>query len=382
MEIKNEGIRERINMAIYILNIIGISFLALLLYLMKQHNTHIGKKIFVLITTNQLITILGLRAAGVGADTHNYLHFYNLVKELDWQIILEDRFEIGYKLINKFFALLGFGDQLFLFGISALIIIPVAIFIYKNSHNIYLSFYFYITFGFYAASFNTLRQCIAYGFVLLSFNFIKEKKPIPFLITVFLASTFHISALFFLPAYFLARIKLTKVTISILGILTLILFTFRFQIMNLVVSSIFENYSIVQTGAYEWLTFTLIIFIGAMLFYPTNKSETHNNCLQDTTGALKSVNTEVTTIRMYYILTLIGIIIMLFATTASNVMRIANYYYIFIILLIPAVLTRTKNKYVKAIITIVLFIGMGIVYIYFLNTPSDHRYVPYEFFWH
>src|SRR5699024_12550407 len=96
------------------------------------------------------------------------------------------------------------------------------------------------------------------------------------LITVFLASTFHISALFFLPAYFLARIKLRKVTISILGILTLILFTFRFQIMNLVVSSIFEIYSIVQTGVYEWLTFTLIIFIGSKLFYPTNKSETHN----------------------------------------------------------------------------------------------------------
>lgn len=387
-------------MEIYIINIIVLSFWACLLYLLKIHNTKNGKMIFLSLATFQLIILQGLRAQSVGTDTITYLQFFNSAKINDLQTVLDRRFEVGYNLFTKFFADIGFNEQMFLFAVSATILIPVAIFIYRHSTNVYLSFYFYITFGFYAASFNTLRQNIAYGFILLSFKYIKERRFLSFLILVTIASIFHASAWIFLPAYFLARVKLTTPIVTVIGVVSLGIFIFRNQVMNLVTGYIFTNYAVVQTGAYSWFLFNLLLFCGTMLYYRqttnvnrmeegvnlTNKNDISskvklsNNRLKNNAG-YKSKKFDDSETRMYYMLTLVGIILMMFATIAENVMRVANYYYLFIILLLPAVIKLIRNKYIRFIITVSLVFGMAIVYIFFLTTPSDHRFVPYEFYW-
>src|SRR5690625_5029901 len=143
-------------MEIYILNLGMIGFWALLLYLLNQHDTKKGRLIFLIVTAIQLILLQGLRSISVGADTNAYINIYEQIKILDWNGILELRYEIGFKLFNKTLAMLGISAQVYLSVISALIIIPIIITIYKYSTNIYLSIYFYITLGFYGASFNTL----------------------------------------------------------------------------------------------------------------------------------------------------------------------------------------------------------------------------------
>ena len=71
-------------------------------------------------------------------------------------------------------------------------------------------------------NFSGLRQAIAMGITALSFNFIKEKKPVQFILLVILASLFHKSAIVFLAMYPIYNIKLDKfgkvMSIVVLGI--------------------------------------------------------------------------------------------------------------------------------------------------------------------
>lgn len=359
-------------MGVYVFNIILICLWAFLFLLTNNFNSIRGRKAFVWIISIQLIILQGLRHYTVGTDVRTYLNVYNGLKNGGYQEFASQRFEIGYKLINKLIGVIGLNEQLFLFVISALILVPIAIFIYRNSYNLFISFYSYIAFGFFGASFNTLRQNIAYGIILLSFTFIKQKRLIAFILTVLFASTFHISALVFLPAYYLARIKLNKINILIIASISLLIFLFRRQILLIITNNIFYNYDLVETNANLWMIFNALLFIGAMIYYPFN-----NNRLE----RKRKDKNDNSTVRMYYSLTLIGVILMIFTTVTNNAMRIANYYHIFIILLIPAVIKNIENKYIRFIITMLFIVGITAVYIYFLTTPSDHNYVPYKFFW-
>ena len=45
-----------------------------------------------------------------------------------------------------------------------------------------------------------------------------------------------------------------------------------------------------------------------------------------------------------FIFLLVGISLMLFASVGTNVMRVADYYYMFVIIFIPEVMTAKKMK--------------------------------------
>ena len=70
---------------------------------------------------------------------------------------------------------------------------------------------------------------------------------------------------------------------------------------------------------------------------------------------------------------------MLFSQIASDTMRIANYFYIFIIILIPEVLNCLKNKTTKNTLVIFSIILLAGIYLYLLNIDS-YNIVPYKVF--
>ena len=70
---------------------------------------------------------------------------------------------------------------------------------------------------------------------------------------------------------------------------------------------------------------------------------------------------------------------MLFSSIASDTMRIANYFYIFIIILIPEVLNCLKNNNTRNILTIFSVILLTGIYIYLL-TIDLYKIVPYKVF--
>ena len=115
-------------------------------------------------------------------------------------------------------------------------------------------------------NFSGLRQAIAMGITALSFNFIKEKKPVQFILLVILASLFHKSAIVFLAMYPIYNIKLDKfgkvMSIVVLGIV----YFARVNIFNLAMSIL--GYAIVpdMNGSIMLFIFYTMIYILAMLW--------------------------------------------------------------------------------------------------------------------
>ena len=63
---------------------------------------------------------------------------------------------------------------------------------------------------FYYFTMTYLRQVIACGIAWQSFRYIWQRKPVPFFALVLIAYTFHSSAVFFLPAYFIPTKKYSQ----------------------------------------------------------------------------------------------------------------------------------------------------------------------------
>lgn len=341
-------------MTIYILN-----YILLILYMFfffQTKNKKIKKALFI-IAVIQLILIQGMRSPYLGNDMTFYWFYYN--KQLAYSIsnLSFSNFEILFKVLTKIISTITLDKHLYLTIISILSTIPIAIVIYKKSKNPILSLLLFLSFGFYNFNFSGLRQAIAFAIVFYSFLFIVDRKLIKFIITIIVASLFHTSALVFIPAYFLFDFKITKLKIILMIFVDVIIYIFKVPIYGFINSFFYEEYGIVLTNSYLWMIMCLIILMFCLLYYKRIVSDN------------KSI---------LYNLVIIGTAIMLLSPIANNILRVANYYYMFIILLIPEVISyikSTKNELLINLITIIFGLSL---YIYLLYVDS-YNIVPYIF---
>lgn len=347
-------------MAIYIGNLALIWFYSII-YNLISHTSSNKKRlkyIFISIATLQLILLLSLRHSTIGIDVPGYVSFF---KRSILSSTIDHRFELGYKALNNIIGILTNNEQIFLTIVAILSIAPVGRFIYKYSKMPFLSFTIYIAFNYYAFTFSGLRQAISYAIIFISYDYIKDRKLMKFLICVVCASLFHKSALIFLPAYFIYRIKINKIVVVSIIALDLVIFIFRKPIFSFILNYFYQGFSIVESSSYTWMTFcVLIVFLGSFVYKNVIKISTDNSGL--------------------YMFLLTGVSLMIFSSVGNNVMRIADYYYIFVIIFIPEALTAVKDKKLALVVGYLVIIGLIIIYLWFLK-GSPYGIVPYRFFW-
>ncbi|WP_368665171.1 EpsG family protein [Sporosarcina sp. P29] len=321
------------------------------------------KSLFVLFATSLLIIVLSLRSYTIGADVPTYLTYFSSMSQYSTfdSLMLGHRFESGYKILNKLISIFTTNNQLFLMVIACIAIIPIGITIYKHSKMPFLSFTLYITLNYYSFTFSGLRQAISYAIIFNSYSYIQERKIFKFILSVLIASLFHQSALIFLPAYFLVKIKINKFTIISILLFNVMIFTFRQQIFAIFINFFYEDYGIVESKSFKWMLLCALIVIVGLFFYKKVISISQSN------NAL-------------YILLIIGVSLMIFALVGTNIMRISNYYYMFVILFIPEIINVIKDKRLVLLIVYVLIVLNIIIYIWFLNIDG-FNIVPYKFFW-
>lgn len=156
--------------------------------------------------------LAGLRDVSLGTDVELYLvpHFemalqtetFSNYMSLIWQ--KEPSYLLLVFLVTKIFG----NIQWVLFFIEFIIILCVYIGAWKLRKQISLPFVLLIYYLiFYNDTYNLLRQAIAMAIVFLAVNWLFEKKYIKYLIFVFIASTFHTTAVMgfvvFIVYYFL-----------------------------------------------------------------------------------------------------------------------------------------------------------------------------------
>lgn len=322
------------------------------------------KKLIILLSCLELIVLAGLRSVKIGADTQVYINALDYYRDLDLKSILFAElvwpfdFEIGYFLFTKICAFLQMNNTIFLFVIAFFIYIPLFKFIYERSKMPILSIYIYFGLGIFSYSLGIFRQMIACSILLLSIQYIESRKLFKFLIIVFSASLFHMTAIIMLPMYWLVNFNL-KHYIKWMFALEFILLVFSRPILEFVFSIIpaYSNYIgsfyDVSGGTYIMLLFFTVLAIL------TVKMDLKQN--------------QVSIYCLY-----IALMLQALAYSMNLFGRIIPYFSIHLIILIPEII----NFYVKQKRKIViLFVCAFFLLMTFKDLYNNQYVCPYHFFW-
>lgn len=220
-------------MGTYYITIIGIiitSFLAQITGNKKRANNHI---LFVFLTGAILSIVAGLRWQ-VGTDYAQYSRNYNKYILEIWNDIKNFN-EPGINFISKISSLI-FDDYATMFFIASLITIGLIVMtISKYSNMFTFSILLFIFIGAWHGSFNGVRQYLAVAIIFSGHRYVINRELKKYLLIIFIASLFHISAVSMLLVYFIPLKKMKFKELFILFLFTMIFlvsYDFAFQLLG------------------------------------------------------------------------------------------------------------------------------------------------------
>jgi len=351
-----------------IIYIISISLILISAYLFRNN-----KKWICIISGIILWGLLAFRNIKIGLyDTENvYLPYFNMILDMNFIDIFLYEFmsDKGFYVIMKIISIITKNYQICIAIFAVPFIYLITRQVYMDSKNILFSIIIFIAL-YYAYAFFLLRQVIAMGIIVYSYKYIRDKKIIKFILTVIVASLFHGTALIFLIAYPICNyIKAgDKNYIAIFGafiigrhILDILLKIFTIiPIFDRYVYSIENGFYSTESAPSIWgLIMTVLILSVSHFFY--KKSEKEDGEM----NILLNLST-------------LGSIFYCFSASIAEFYRIALYFSIFNILLLPNALNLCENKkirYAINIIAIIAFIGY-----FFVRTIFNTNIYPYIFF--
>jgi len=328
------------------------------------------KKIITILFFGLFTFVSAFRSDNVGIDLGNYfLYFFNplLSDSLIGVLTAYYRSDIGFYLLTWLIGRFTDNFQIFMFATSVIPLFLFFRFFYKESKIIWLSIFIALGIGLLDNVFNILRQAIAMGIILHGYQYIKSQNLKKFLLCVFLAMTFHSTAIFCIPMYFVAQYKLNVLNAIKYALLSfgLILGTSRL-FGNLLVSFMVSGYQDGQyavggEGGYNMLlVLTGILFMG-LLF--------RNSVLFNDRKRLITYN-----------LVIMAVVLQLVSLNLSIFSRIVTYYTYFLAIFIPNIISSIKDRYVRVL---GIFITVAFFSVLFMKSLSDDLsgIVPYTFFW-
>lgn len=314
-----------------------------------------------------IFCILAFRHPSMGVDlgyarSGGYLWSFQILSNFSFSEILNLQhflhYEKGYILFNWLLSFLGNDYQILLIASAFLSVVPIMVLFYKESVSLELSYIIYLSLQSFIICFSGLRQGIAIGICMIAFLFIQKHDWKKFTALVLLASTFHGSAIFFLPAYPIFFVKISKsgrwyTLLSIIGV-----FLLKNPLYFLFSKIIKYNESIDNNGAITFFIIFTLVYVFSFLF--ASENEKNNGLLN---------------------LILLGCFCVAFSGILMLAVRVGYYYFNFLPLLLPIALKNIQLKYFKLLAQIVVTTCFLLFALYGLYIPSWAMTYPYKFFW-
>jgi len=257
-------------------------------------------------------------------------------------------------------------DYAWLFAVTSLIITAIVFLAIKQySVNIPISILMFVIGGFYFTSFNIIRQWITIAIFLYSLRFIEQKKIIKYMVCVLIAATFHLSALVYLPIYFIGAVKINFkrfLLISALAILSV-------PLIKPIIIFIFTNTKYVYyfNSKYNTSDATIsdiIICVAILLlgyfFYPKDNDRQYD--------LLMNIQLAATLLALYSPLFMVS--------SRFPIMFTAGQ-----IFLIPKIFKTIKNKNTMLLVSflVILCYCMSCYYLFAIRGFSN--VLPYRWIW-
>lgn len=304
-----------------------------------------------------VVLFVGLRSRYIGsADTRIYAsmferaHGQGLLTFLAGNDICPQNFiysEGSFFLISWILAQVFENAQAFLLISSAVITYSVATFIWKNSKSDTLSWILYSCLGLMTFSMNGMRQAIAMSICLLSFEFVKQKNFLKFFLIIFIAFTFHRTAIVFLLVYLIYNYKPSAFANILVGVSSTAFLLNSRKLAEIYDQFTKEDYAsgaeIESGGIISVLIYSIVIVLSLVYL---SFSEKENKKIVITLSLLSFVG------MLFYVSRY-------FSTQVYE--RISYYFFYFVIILFPELKflfderTRILYKLIVALMAIMLF---------------------------
>jgi len=346
-------------MAVYFCVLAGLIFNGCMYEL--NHRTKGAKKCLFFCSNLLLVCISGFRYM-VGTDYGTYMQLYNTYKTQEISL-----FDQPALCIIARISLLVYDDYATWFFIMAAITIGfIMAGIYRNGFSFWFSILLYLFVGCWHESFNIVKQYAGAAILFFGYKNIVDGKFLKWFIYCLIAATFHISALFMLPMFFLVKAKRLSVTrtcvlialVIIISLNTDLLFEIMAELkMN---SGVTNKDSILGTRNVKWQR---ILVAGAPMIM---------TCL-----FWKKYKVEDSNFAVLFYLSLMNFLIFCFIGGQSVYLsRICVYTNIFNILLIPYLVKPFKSTEKMFFISLILVL-------YFIFWIYDLMKVPetFNFYW-
>ena len=230
-----------------------------------------------------------------------------------------------------------------------------------QSVNVIFSIALIFFIRYYFLTLNIVRQGIAMSIILCSYKYIKEKNFKKYIITILLASCFHMMSLIYIPIYFLYKVDWKKKRNLVIMVLLPILFIGLYLIVMKYTK--YGNYLGSKFHNNEFLVHEIILS-GTVLVLAT---------LQ-----IRKVSIEREYFYVYYILQIITFIVAILSKILPVADRLVWMVYAQNIFFIPLIVRNIKEINQKALITMCLIIIMSISVYAQAGITDSYSIIPYQ----
>lgn len=339
-----------------------------------------NKKLYLIIIGMILSIVSGLRYYSVGMDTGQYYFSYFFITDLPWSEITNTRYELGYAIMVKLLSIISADPRILFIVTSIFIQWTVMWFIYKYSPHYWMSVYLYLSLGYFYNSMNLLRQSIAMSIVLIGIPLLLRKKIIPFILITLLAMQFHstaVIALLFLPALMIKNQKLLLYGGVFFGVFGFFLGGKIFEIF----SSLNQRYTGYSPSNYAFANYfataiNAAVALVILLCYLYSKGFVIQRfeCYVFNNNKIMIEGLFLFAVIAYFVTELIAI-------RANIFERLASYFTIFSIIIIPSSLNIIKDEVHKKVLFLFIIVCtylQNMIILYY--RPYWSGVVPYRFF--
>ena len=309
------------NIVIYFSFLFSVLIISLFYSLVQNK---VLKDVFIFLTFIIISAFFALRF-DVGPDYHNYVLYFKDVTTGIFNLPRTDYLALLF--LSQIFSFSEFGFIFFFAFYSSISVMLIILAI--RDRFITPSLFFFLTYGFLFMGFDRIRQFLALTIFIYAFKDVLNNRFKSYCFKIFIASFFHVSAIFLLPIYFLSKIKIHGyVMISSF----MLLFTgFYFNVWQDFISEIY-NYIPYYTHIYA----------------NTKHTEVHH--FNSGVGLFgRALICLIILIfgnfhQKYKTTIFIGLVLLIFGAGNLNATRIADYYLAILIPAFPLFMTNVVTK--------------------------------------
>lgn len=281
--------------------------------------------------------------------------------------------EPGYNFVVRLlYTLSGKEDYLLMFGVFGAAIVAIFLrVLWDQSDSFALSFFIFMTMGFYYRSFNTVRYYFALAIATFALRYLMRidvQGMIKFFSLILFAALFHKSVLVVIPMYLITRIRWPKWGLVPLAAFGLVAGLLHKQIMELALKLYPSYNNTVYIEETHTITENAAPILGCAFVIALCLI-----CYQEAVA-------DRTDLRMYMNMNICAVVLYLSCFWMPLITRFAYYLTTCQVLLLPGIICRIRDEKKKKMITVSVIIFCILYFGYFLMQADrvGIRVLPYK----